>query len=105
MSDRTCCGKCDEKGLCRPSSNCCIECHFSFEEDLALPYLPHHLQQQLIHEHQWIVARGFPRREVLEHAAREMVWFRQYVPEEIVAQIERDHCYYDHGMLPSREEV
>jgi hypothetical protein len=105
MSDRTCCGECNERDLCRVSHNCCTECHFSFEEQQALPYLPYHLQQQLIHEHEWLIARGLPHKEVMEHAEREMAWFNEYVPDEIIAQIERDHCYYANGMLKSREQA
>lgn len=102
---KTCCPPCEEKDLCTTTKNCCLECHFTYEEQNAMPHLPPELQQQLIAEHQWLVANNFPPEQMAIHSQQEMEWFRQYVPPAIVAQIDRDHHYYEHGQLPSRDWV
>lgn len=86
--------------MCSPEACCCVECHFAFEEKHCLPYLPPHLQRQLLIEHGQLCAMGQPEHLVEDHARREMEWFRAYVPPEVVAQVEKDHQKYGEGNLP-----
>jgi hypothetical protein len=82
--------------------NCCLECHFGYEESLALPYLPQHLQIRLVAEHMALERAGFPDAAVKAHAAWEEEAFRIYCPLAIRRIIERDHEAHGHGALVSR---
>ena len=74
------------------SSICCTECHFSFEEREALPFLTPKLQAELLKEHKDLEARGFPEKDMLAHSEREIVWFEEAnVPPDILARIREDH--------------
>jgi hypothetical protein len=101
-----CCQKCqDVRQSCRTDAACCLECHFSYEEKYALPYLPAAAQHRLRREHKQLLAEGLPPHKIHEHAEREMEWFRTYCPPEIVAQIDFDHQEYGEGRLISRDAV
>lgn len=103
---RICCEPCDRIGLCSSDRNCCLECHFSLEEELALPWLPPQLQQRIRYEHALLEQLGFPKGEVEAHARWEEYVFRIYeVPEPILQRITGDHHAYDEGQLVSRERA
>ena len=91
--------------MCTSERNCCVECHFSYEEELALPYLPVPLRARLLDEHRRLEAMGFPDDEVAAHARWEEPVFRLYCPPEVCEQIEDDHVAHGHGKLVSREKV
>jgi len=76
------------------SGSCCPECHFEWEEKNAAPFLPVSLRKRLLGEHRRLVEAGFPKAAVLEHAEREMAWFRRHCPPHICAKIEEDHRKY-----------
>lgn len=97
-----CCDECQSEGSCSTQRTCCVQCHFTFEEEEALPYLPAPLQDRLLQEHAWLLANGLPKDQVVAHAEREMVWFRYYCPPDIVAHIDKDHGFYERGELPVR---
>ena len=97
---KVCCQPCADAGSCATDRTCCVQCHFSMEEEQAMPYLPYHLQRQLLHEHRWLIAHGLPKAQVVAHAQREMEWFRRYCPPALVAQIDNDHGFYERGELP-----
>ena len=98
-----CCEPCQKLGVCQPKHNCCLECHFSFEEEVALPHLPPPIQALILQEHREIAAGGFQAEAVERHAAWEEAIFRLYVPPDICALIERDHQAHGHGDLHSRD--
>lgn len=100
-----CCEPCEDIGTCRTDANCCLECHFSYEEQIALPYLPAHLQRRLQGEHAHLMRNGFPSDAVQAHAEREMAWFRRYCPPEVVALVEHDHDLYEQGKLHTRSNA
>lgn len=97
-----CCEPCQVQRFCRPQRNCCLECHFSYEERLALPFLPRHWQVRLVAEHMALERDGFPEADVKAHAAWEEEVFRLYVPASVRQIIERDHVAHGHGSLVSR---
>ncbi len=99
----TCCGPCKDLDFCREDTNCCLECHFAYEEELAFPYLPPHVQAAIRQQHAWLIANNFPHEAVEAHAEFEMRWIRPNCPSEIVAQIDDDHDEYGEGNLFSRE--
>ena len=96
-----CCEPCETLQLCAPERNCCLECHFAYEEVLAMPFLPPHLQQRLRREHAWLEANHFPKQAVAAHAAWEEAVFRQYCPW-VSDIVERDHVAHGDGALVSR---
>lgn len=99
-----CCGTCSTKfQSCRTDVTCCVECHFSLEENFAFPYLPAAVRHRLRREHQRLKAAGMPHDAVMEHSMREEDWFRTYCPPEIYEQICRDHDEYAAGRLPRRD--
>lgn len=104
-AEHPCCGPCKDRGICAPCRACCLECHFYFEETAAAPYLPAALLERLKSEHRQILEAGARRYDVLEHGSREMAWFREYLPADIVARIENDHDHYERGALPVRETL
>lgn len=70
----------------------CIPCHFEFEEEHVVPHLPPPVRAWLLADHARLKAAGYPAAQVLEHAEREMVYFRRYnVPRHLIAQVEADH--------------
>lgn len=97
-----CCEPCEVLRYCEQERNCCLECHCSYEETLALPYLPPELQDRLRREHAWLENNGFPPDAVAAHAAWEEAAFRQYCPPEVCEIIESDHVAHGHGRLLSR---
>ncbi len=99
----TCCGPCKDKNFCRDDANCCLECHFHYEEVLAFPYIPPEAREILRQQHRWLVTNGFPHDVLEAHAEYEMQWFRPFCPPEIVAQIDADHAEYGEGRLHSRD--
>jgi hypothetical protein len=98
----SCCEPCKVLGSCRPQRNCCLECHFGYEETLALPHLPPVWQERVRDEHVWLEANGFPAAEVAAHALWEEEVFRRFCPTEICEILERDHLAHGHGHLVSR---
>ena len=103
ITPTTCCEPCREQNFCREDANCCLECHFSYEEQLAFLYIPEEGRQILREQHAWLIANGFPHEELEAHAQYEMECVRPYCPPEIVAQIEADHVEYKNGHLHSRD--
>ena len=105
MIPRVCCDPCEDKGLCSKGRNCCLECHFSFEEELALPFLPLYLQARLKWEHEQLEALGFPPDKVMAHGMWEEYVFSLYCPPEICQRIKEDHAAFDNGTLISRQDT
>ena len=99
----TCCGQCRDRDFCRDDANCCLECHFHYEEILAFPFIPAEGQQILREQHRWLAANGFPPDVVEVHAQYEMEWFRPFCPPEIIMQLDEDHAEYGEGRLQSRD--
>lgn len=102
MTDPVCCEPCELLRYCRDDRNCCIECHFTYEEALALPYLPRDLQQRIVDEHAALERLGFPERLVILHAKWEEKVFRRYCPADVCELIEQDHEAHGRGQLPAR---
>lgn len=80
-------------------TSCCLKCHFDFEEQWCIPYLPPELARWLRTEHRRLREAGYPREQVEAHAAEEMGVFRRYVPPDILATVEADHALFDAGKL------
>lgn len=99
-----CCEPCQGLGYCRPQRNCCLECHFAFEESYALPHLPPAWQERLRREHAWLEANGFPPEAVAAHAEWEEAAFRAFCPAWLCELFESDHKAHGHGQLHSRVE-
>lgn len=76
------------------ATNDCLPCHFEFEEETLLPYLPKRYQAWLRRRHREIREDGYPAAEVISHAEEEMALFRRYCPPELVRVIEEDHAAY-----------
>ncbi len=72
-------------------TSCCHDCHFEYEEREAFKYLPQAVARALLGEHQHLRRAGFPPQAVRAHAAREMAWYRRFVPPSIIRKIEADH--------------
>lgn len=98
----SCCEPCQGLGTCRPERNCCLECHFAFEESEALRFLPFADQIRLRSEHVWLEANGFPPQAVAAHAEWEEAVFRAHCPSWLCDLLERDHQAHGHGRLRSR---
>ena len=88
--------------FCRTERNCCLECHFSYEEEIAFPHIPVEWQQALRAQHEDLQARGFPPDDVAAHARLEERVFRAFCPAHVCELIERDHEAHGHGQLVSR---
>lgn len=73
-------------------SGCCHQCHFDWEEEHCLPYLPSGIQQWLIEEHNALREQGFPPGLVARHADQELAYFQAYCPPELVRKVEADHA-------------
>ena len=97
-----CCEPCQGLGYCRPQRNCCLECHFGYEEAVAMRYLPLPLQDRLWREHRWLERNHFPPEQVAAHARWEEAVFRAHCPAWICELLERDHEAHGHGQLVSR---
>jgi len=69
----------------------CVPCHFDYEEEKLLPFLPPYYQGWLLREHATLKAHGYPAAEVIAHAEREMPIFARYCPPALVAEVEADH--------------
>lgn len=69
----------------------CVPCHFDYEEEVALPYLPRFWQRWLMAEHVRIRNAGYPAAEVLAHAEREMPVLERFCPPHVVQQVLDDH--------------
>lgn len=69
----------------------CVPCHFDFEEKELLPHLPMRYRVWLRQEHRQLKERGYPAKEVIEHAKREMPLFRRYCPPHLVVEVADDH--------------
>lgn len=80
---------------------CCLPCHFSWEENKVLEFLPPEAQEWLIQDHKRLMERGLIPEEVLEHSREEMVFFRKYVPNSLLNKIEADHIHFckENGFL------
>ena len=96
---KVCCKPCDDNEMCCEAHSCCVECHCSYEEDVALPHIPEIEADQIRAEHRLLQARGFPRDEVIAHSEREMRIFRKYCPPEVLQQLDQDHSAYEAGIL------
>lgn len=88
---KKCCKTCDGWQMCQPVANCCVECHMAYEEEHCGPYLPPELLEELRAYHREIKAGGFDPDATRRHAVWEEQIFAQYVPREILAQVEIDH--------------
>jgi len=94
-----CCGPCEDAGLCCQETSCCLECHFSLEENVALQYVPAHLGAEVRRQHAELQRQGFPADKVRAHAEWEMKIFERYCPECVLQQLREDHEAYDSGEL------
>ena len=100
-----CCTPCQRRGFCRVTASCCIECHMTFEEDHAGPYLPPEILDELRRRHDALAEQGYPPEEIREHTAWEEPIFARYVPREVMMQILSDHEQYEAGNLPERDAL
>lgn len=89
--------------MCRTTVNCCLECHMTWEEEMAAPYLPANVLQQLRSEHARLENAGFPPDQVQRHSRWEEAVFQRYCPSEICDQVLVDHAEYEAGQLVSRQ--
>lgn len=69
----------------------CVPCHFEYEEEEIVPHLPPSVASWLLWDHARLKALGYPADQVLEHAEKEMAYFRRWAPAHMVAQVEADH--------------
>lgn len=92
---KVCCEPCEQASMCCEQKSCCVECHCSYEELYALPFLPRELADQILREHEDLQRRGFPRDELIDHSRREMVYFRMYCPQDVIDQLDHDHEAYE----------
>jgi len=78
---------------------CCEPCHFSWEETYAIPYLPADIRKWLVEDHKRVMKGGMKTEDILRHAEEEMVYFRKFLPRDILARIEADHLRFclNHG--------
>jgi len=67
-----CCGPCEDEGLCCQETSCCLECHFSLEENVALKYVPEHLAAQVRKQHADLQREGFPPEKVEAYDSGEL---------------------------------
>lgn len=104
VPETTCCTPCEDKGFCREDTNCCLECHFSYEVAKAFPYLPLTVQRELQEQHVWLAANDYPTEELEAHAEYEMQFFRRFCPPDVVAQIDADHREISRGQMPSSDD-
>lgn len=102
---RVCCGPCDIQSMCCEEHSCCIDCHCTFEEQVALPYLPREIAQRIVSEHQRMQAQGWPSEQLIAHSKWEDQWFRRYCPPEVIAQIDHDHRAYERGLLAPQPQM
>jgi len=102
---RVCCEPCDIERMCCDDHSCCIECHCTFEEQYALPYLPHEVAVKIAQEHQELQRQGWPADKLKAHSEWEDEWFRRYCPPEIMSQISHDHAAYGMGKLKPQPEI
>jgi len=51
---------------------CCEPCHFSWEENYAIPYLPKEVAKWLVEDHKRVMRGGMKPKDILKHAKEEM---------------------------------
>lgn len=73
---------------------CCEPCHFSWEENYAIPYLPREVAKWLVEDHKRVMRGGMKPKDILKHAKEEMVYFRKYLPKDVLERIEADHLKF-----------
>ena len=101
-----CCDPCEVRELCDAHRNCCLSCHFSYEEELVLPFLPVPLRARLVEEHRRIAAMGYPEDAMKAHARwEEQVFVAYEVPEAVRKQISDDHEAHTAGQLVDFQSV
>lgn len=93
---------CSGQDVCAIDRNCCLECHFAWEERIVAPYLPLHFRARLLQEHEWLRENGFPQPQIGIHAAWEDAAFVAYLPAEVYALLRADHAAHERGALRSR---
>ena len=74
---------------------CCLECHFKFEEEHVLHFLPPRARSALLRDHAKI-RRNLKRHIVdaellITHAEAGEALFAEYVPIELRERMTRDH--------------
>lgn len=90
------------------SNSRCFECHFKFEEQYALQYLPEFLRRRISEEHEQIrsfLSVGVPKRLLAAHAALEEREFPLYLPVDINATIAEDHADYAKSLSNARRNT
>jgi len=95
-----CCQPCSEVELCQDEASCCVECHITFEEQQASPFLPAELRDELLKRHYELKVAGYPREMMLEHSRWEEPIFRRYCPPGLCEELEGDHHVYEEEGMP-----
>lgn len=81
----------------RQPSDCCVECHFEWEEEHAFPFLPPGARRLIEAEHRRLL-RTKDCEETIRHSQREVAIFRRYVPAPILSRILDDHGALDEAL-------
>jgi hypothetical protein len=69
----------------------CLPCHFEYEEQHVLPYLPPIYRRWLLWEHKQLKEAGYPAADVIAHSQREVPVFRRFCPAHLVDAVVEDH--------------
>ncbi len=77
-------------------SSCCPRCHFAFEEQYVLPFLPREHQGWILREHAFLreyrrINGAWPGGYIVRHAEKEDPIFGRYLPPDIFRRMEREH--------------
>lgn len=75
---------------------CCAPCHFAWEEEHVLPYLPLEHQEWILREHAFMReyrrSNGdWPRAYIVLHAETEDPIFKRYLPPAMFQRMEHEH--------------
>ena len=74
---------------------CCLECHFQWEERLALRFFPPQVYRGLLADHRHLLALKAQRRltlaQIKAHAARERPYFARFTPKYL-SELDRQHA-------------
>ncbi len=75
----------------------CLECHFEWEEQTLLPFLPAPIFKSLLHQHKDLQAHlilrpeGPTKTEIERHARWEEDAFKRYLPKHIYTELCEQH--------------
>jgi hypothetical protein len=70
---------------------CCPDCHLTYEELHAFPYLPPSVRAMLSAQHIALRWAGFPKRMMQTHTRTEEPYYRKYCPQSVVKKVLDDH--------------